>query len=222
MRVMEPLATVLILACSPPLAGAQTAQPAPAQPPLPHPCLTMTEAKQFDFWIGTWDVTPWQVAAPTPKQTMGVNEIYPILEHCVLSDNWAGARGGKGKSYNFYDTNVKKWRQIWMADSGGPLDYTGEFRDGAHAIHRLEPRRAGQSARAEADFLRDCAGHRAPAVRAVVGRRQDLEANLRRTLRPPPTGMMPTLRAAVVACALLCIPLRPLRFKPFPPPKLGC
>ena len=131
MRVIQPLATVLILACSTALAGAQTAQPAPAQPPLPHPCLTMTEAKQFDFWIGTWDVTPWQVAAPTPKQVMGVNEVYPILEHCVLSENWAGSRGGKGKSYNFYDTNLKKWRQIWMADSGGALDYTGEFRDGA-------------------------------------------------------------------------------------------
>ncbi len=131
MRVMQPLATALMLACFPPMAGAQTAQPAAAQPLPPHPCLSMTEAKQFDFWIGTWDVTPWQVAAPTPQQTMGVNEVYPILEHCVLSENWAGSRGGKGKSYNFYDTNVKKWRQIWMADSGGPLDYTGEFRDGA-------------------------------------------------------------------------------------------
>lgn len=98
---------------------------------VPHPCLTMPEAHQFDFWIGTWDVTPWQVKAPTPAQKMGFNDIHPILEHCVLSENWTATRGGEGKSYNFFDTNLGKWRQIWMADSGGPLDYTGEFSDGA-------------------------------------------------------------------------------------------
>ena len=98
---------------------------------VPHPCLTMPEAHQFDFWIGTWDVTPWQVKAPTPAQKMGFNDIHPILEHCVLSENWTATRGGEGKSSNFFDTNLGKWRQIWMADSGGPLDYTGEFRDGA-------------------------------------------------------------------------------------------
>ena len=100
-------------------------------PPIPHPCNTMPEAKLFDFWIGTWDVTPWQAPHPTPQQAMGVNDVHPILEHCVISENWRGSRGGEGKSYNFYDTNTKKWRQIWIADSGGSLDYSGEYRDGA-------------------------------------------------------------------------------------------
>ena len=27
--------------------------------------------------------------------------------------------------------NVGKWRQIWVADGGNSLDYTGEFRNGA-------------------------------------------------------------------------------------------
>src|SRR3982751_391018 len=79
------------------------AQTTPSTQPAPrHPCPTMAEARQFDFWIGTWDVTPWQVAAPTAKQKMGVNEVYPILEHCVISENWTGVRGSNGKSYNFY------------------------------------------------------------------------------------------------------------------------
>jgi hypothetical protein len=122
---MRTAAALLIVLTAPFLAGAQSA------PTVPHPCPTMPEARQFDFWIGTWDVTPWQVANPTPQQKLGVNEVYPILEHCVISENWDGARGGKGKSYNFYDTNVKKWRQIWIADSGGSLDYAGEFNGGA-------------------------------------------------------------------------------------------
>ena len=111
-----------------PSSSAQAPSPPPQQR---YPCRYMAEAKQFDFWIGTWDVTPWQVPSPTPQQQMGVNEVHPILEHCVLLENWKGARGGEGKSFNYYDTNLKKWRQIWMADGGGALDYTGEFRDGA-------------------------------------------------------------------------------------------
>ncbi|MEP6732983.1 MAG: hypothetical protein ABJE10_20235 [bacterium] len=107
-------------------ASAQTTQPA-----IPHPCDTMSKAKEFDFWIGKWDVTPWQLAAPTSAQQMGTNDVLAILEHCALSENWKGARGGEGKSYNYFDTNLGKWRQIWIADSGGVLDYTGEFRDGA-------------------------------------------------------------------------------------------
>jgi len=71
------------------------------------------------------------VAAPTPAQKLGTNDVLPILEHCVLLENWTATRGGQGKSFNYYDTNLNKWRQIWMADSGGPLDYTGEFSDGA-------------------------------------------------------------------------------------------
>jgi hypothetical protein len=98
---------------------------------IPHPCNSMPKAKEFDFWIGQWDVTPWAVAAPTAAQQMGFNDVHPILEHCVISENWKSARGGEGKSYNYYDTNLGKWRQIWMSDSGGALDYTGEFSDGA-------------------------------------------------------------------------------------------
>ena len=111
---------------------AQTAQPAPPGPTsIPHPCNTMAEARQFDFWIGMWDVTPWQLPAPTPRQQMGTNDVHSILEHCVISENWSGARGSNGKSYNYFDPNLKQWRQIWVDDTGTVLDYTGEFKDGA-------------------------------------------------------------------------------------------
>ena len=96
-----------------------------------YPCRAMPEAKQFDFWIGHWNVTPWALATPQPGQQIGTNDVEPILEHCVLLENWRAAGGGEGKSFNYFDTNLRRWRQVWMADSGGPLDYTGEYRDGA-------------------------------------------------------------------------------------------
>jgi tetratricopeptide (TPR) repeat protein len=96
-----------------------------------YPCRSMPEAKQFDFWIGEWEVTPWALSSPQPGQQMGVNVIQPILEHCVLLENWRAANGGEGKSFNYFDTNLRRWRQVWMSDGGGALDYSGEYRDGA-------------------------------------------------------------------------------------------
>ena len=96
-----------------------------------YPCRTMPEARQLDFWIGQWDVTPWQLATPQPGQQVGTNDVHPILERCVVFENWRATGGGEGKSFNYYDTNPRRWRQIWMADGGGALDCTGEYRDGA-------------------------------------------------------------------------------------------
>lgn len=97
------------------------------------PCRTTPEARQLDFWIGDWNVTPWQAPASSNPPLLGTNRIEPILEHCVLMENWQG--GGPmpsgGKSMNFWDTNRRKWRQVWVADGGGSLDYEGAFVDGA-------------------------------------------------------------------------------------------
>lgn len=95
-----------------------------------YPCRTQKEFQQFDFWIGQWDVTPW-AGVSAPGQPPGFNDVHPILEKCIVFENWKGPSGGEGKSFNYYDTNLGKWRQIWMADNGSALDYTGEFRDGA-------------------------------------------------------------------------------------------
>lgn len=98
-----------------------------------YPCRTLGEARQLDFWIGDWDVTPWQAPASSNPAVIGTNKIEPILEHCVLMENWQGlgSAPSAGKSMNFWDTNRRQWRQIWMADGGGSLDYAGSFRDGA-------------------------------------------------------------------------------------------
>ena len=96
-----------------------------------YPCRAGKEQAQLDYWIGHWDVFAWNPNGPNGRALLGTNDVEPILDHCVLLENWSGAPGGKGKSFNFYDTNLGKWRQVWVADGGGSLDYTGEFKDGA-------------------------------------------------------------------------------------------
>ena len=97
-----------------------TAQPAPTPPP---PC-SEPEYRQFDFWVGDWDV--W-----TPKGGLaGTNRIDRILGGCVLQENWKGARGLTGTSFNTYDPGDKKWHQTWVDDQGTLLLLAGEFKDG--------------------------------------------------------------------------------------------
>ena len=107
------------------------AQNPPLRQAPPRPCPTRAEARQFDFWIGDWEVTPWQQPPGANMRVLGTNRVEPLLEQCLLMENWTDAGGRGGKSMNFWDVNRRKWRQVWVADVGGSLDYEGEFRDGA-------------------------------------------------------------------------------------------
>lgn len=107
--------------------------PAAAQNPQqpPTPCPTRPEARQFDFWVGDWEVTAWQQPPGPNMRVLGTSRIELLLEQCLVMEHWTSGNGRGGKSMNFWDINRKKWRQVWVADVGGSLDYEGEFRDGA-------------------------------------------------------------------------------------------
>ena len=89
-----------------------------------YPCKSSADHRAFDFWIGEWDVTMNGAAA-------GENHVYPILEGCVLFENWTSSTGSTGKSFNFYDRGEGMWKQVWIDDRGGVLEFTGTIRDGS-------------------------------------------------------------------------------------------
>lgn len=89
------------------------------------PCLYSTEAKQFSFWIGEWDVFPSQAPkGQAPK--IGENKIEVISEGCGLLENWKSPTDN-GKSINYYDKNTGKWYQYWIGSRGEVLRYEGVF-----------------------------------------------------------------------------------------------
>lgn len=90
-----------------------------------RPCMYSAEAKQFDFWIGEWDVFNLQ------GQKVGTSIIQQISAGCGILENWRDAFGNEGKSINFYDANTQKWYQYWIGAAGGPQRYSGVYRDGA-------------------------------------------------------------------------------------------
>ncbi|HVG31649.1 MAG TPA: tetratricopeptide repeat protein [Pyrinomonadaceae bacterium] len=89
-----------------------------------RPCMFSTEHRQFDFWLGEWNVE-------NNGQQAGINNVQSILDGCVIYENWTSARGGTGKSFNFYDTATGKWQQTWVDSAGNVLNLTGEFKDNA-------------------------------------------------------------------------------------------
>jgi hypothetical protein len=116
MTTIAILAAVLLLQQTPPQ---QT-------PPKLPPCDSRAEAKQFDFWVGEWDVF-------VNGKLAGSNRIEKILNGCVLQENWEPAGGGgTGKSWNWYDIGDRKWHQLWLASGGAPqLSLSGGLKDGA-------------------------------------------------------------------------------------------
>lgn len=89
-----------------------------------HPCTAAPEFRQFDFWIGEWDVV-----SNGSNQPAGKSSVQLMLGECVIFENWTGALGVSGKSFNIYNTAEKKWRQTWVDDRGSFTEYAGEFKD---------------------------------------------------------------------------------------------
>jgi tetratricopeptide (TPR) repeat protein len=91
---------------------------------LAHPCETSPQARQFDFWVGSWEVR-------TPDgQRAGTNQIQRILAGCALLENWKGAKGGTGKSLNTFNQYTGKWQQTWVDDAGDITEFVdGEYKD---------------------------------------------------------------------------------------------
>jgi tetratricopeptide (TPR) repeat protein len=92
-----------------------------------RPCRS-PEHRQFDFWLGEWEVT-----SPT-GQAQGSNSITSIQDGCALREQWTSASGNIGTSLNFYDAAKGVWHQTWIDDSGNALYLDGRLVAGAMVL----------------------------------------------------------------------------------------
>jgi len=91
--------------------------------PQSGPC-SAPEHRQFDFWIGTWDVTT------LDGRLAGRNTISRKLEGCVIHEQWDGS-GMRGESFNIWDRAGRRWHQTWVSSRGELLLLDGGFSGGA-------------------------------------------------------------------------------------------
>lgn len=128
------LAALAVLAILTPLPGSSAhlaAQDFPVSSALP------AESRQFDFWVGEWDVNlrvrqPDLTWADTHRATA---RIYPILAGKALLELWSedAEDGIKGYSLRYFDTAREEW-VLWLnwpgANRSGSSTLAGTFRHG--------------------------------------------------------------------------------------------
>jgi tetratricopeptide (TPR) repeat protein len=90
------------------------------------PCAYNAMNRQFDFWVGEWDVVTADGANPA-----GSSKIELILGDCVVQENWtsAGNIGYQGKSFNIYHADLNRWEQFWNDNAGGMIHFYGRLSD---------------------------------------------------------------------------------------------
>ena len=91
---------------------------------LSRPCVYQPEYKQFDFWVGEWVVT-------SDGQQVATSSIQRIVDGCIIYENYTQADGFTGKSFNFFDASLRRWRQTWVDGTGRVSEFVGEYKDGA-------------------------------------------------------------------------------------------
>ena len=88
---------------------------------------TAAEHRQFDFWLGDWDVF-----LPDGSRAGG-NRIEAVANGCALLETWQGRSGFAGSSLNSYDPAARQWRQHWVDSQAGRLALAGGW-DGRHMV----------------------------------------------------------------------------------------
>lgn len=103
----------------------------------PPPC-SAPEYRQFDFWIGKWDVTE-------KGKPAGTSRVTAILDGCVLLEEWTSANGKfLGKSFNRYDADTQRWQQLWVDNQGKVLRLVGGYADGKMVLEGATAASQGQ------------------------------------------------------------------------------
>ena len=110
--------------------------PSPAQQPsAPDPC-RLPQQKQLEFWVGDWDLT-WP-GQKTGESGHGTNSIKRIMDGCVVQENFSGGDSLhlRGTSVSTFDARSGHWKQTWVDNEGGYLDFVGDFKDGQMILQR--------------------------------------------------------------------------------------
>ncbi|MDM7861367.1 hypothetical protein QTP81_12245 [Alteromonas sp. ASW11-36] len=89
----------------------------------PAPC-TEAEYRQFDFWLGQWQVTQ------ADGTVAGTNSIVSAYQGCVVTEHYEVAGQPYGMSINAYDRATQQWHQTWMDRNGTVLKLSGGIQNG--------------------------------------------------------------------------------------------
>jgi hypothetical protein len=103
-----------------------------ARAPAETPC-TDSEYRQFDFWVGEWNVT---VAGAPPGSAPVPSDITADPGGCAVFENFFN---GAGRSINVYSPADGLWHQTFVFANGQRLVLTGGLQGDAMVLSRTFP-----------------------------------------------------------------------------------
>lgn len=103
--------------------------------------------REFDFWLGAWEVR-------TPQGAVaGTSRITSILGGCAIREEWSGVGGTIGESLNIFDAPAKRWHQTWVDNRGLLAQFDGaRSPDGTMILEGAARGPAGEPARSRMSF----------------------------------------------------------------------
>jgi hypothetical protein len=102
--------------------------PAPASAAPQNPC-TDEAHRQFDFWVGKWDVYP------TGKDKLVAHSLIEnVYNGCGVRENWMPLNNQTGGSLNIYLPEEKHWEQFWIDSGGSRATFVGGWNGKAMVI----------------------------------------------------------------------------------------
>ena len=100
-----------------------------------YPCEHDEKFREFDFWIGAWDVHS------AAGQLAGSNRIERAERGCMLTEHWTNTTGGTGMSINYLDKSTDEWVQVWNSEGGGQIHIRGGLTGRGYAAGGHSPQR---------------------------------------------------------------------------------
>ena len=143
--------------------GAQAPQPPAARPPAPPAC-TAPEFRQFDFWVGRWDVYP-----TGTHQLVAHSLIERLYDGCAVRENWMPLQGPGGGSLNAWRPGERRWRQTWTDGGNSWVEFAGGMEGEAMVLTATIRRPDGSEALRRMTYTRGADG----SVRQVGTRSAD-------------------------------------------------
>ena len=93
-----------------------------SQPSSVKPC-SAAESNQFDFWLGSWNLT-------YSDTVHASNVITREQDGCVVYEHFKDPSSKMtGSSWSVYNPVTKKWQQTWVDNQGGYIVLTGAMQN---------------------------------------------------------------------------------------------
>lgn len=92
------------------------------------PACRSAEHRQFDFWVGRWDVFD-----GSSGDRVGSSVIESLYGGCALREHWSQP-GFSGGSLNAYSGADGQWHQTWVDQAGALREFTGGMQGAAMVL----------------------------------------------------------------------------------------